>query len=72
MGVQNFVGNLAGMIAPFATGIMIDRTGHYAWAFVVAGVVTFAGAAAWGWLIPTVEPIAWRERAPPGAGPAAG
>jgi MFS family permease len=72
MGVQNFIGNVAGMVAPFATGIMIDRTGHYASAFVVAGLVTFAGAAAWGWIIPRVEPIAWRGHAAGSAGPTPG
>jgi MFS family permease len=72
MGVQNFIGNVAGMIAPLATGVMIDRTGHYASAFVVAGLVTFAGAAAWGWIIPRVEPIAWRGHAAGSAGPTPG
>jgi MFS family permease len=60
VGVQNFFGNLAGF-APYATGVMVDHTGHYALAFLVAGAVTFAGAAAWGWMIPKVEPLAWRD-----------
>jgi hypothetical protein len=60
VGVQNFFGNLAGF-APYATGVMVDRTGHYALAFLVAGAVTFAGAAAWGWMIPKVELLAWRD-----------
>jgi MFS family permease len=60
VGVQNFFGNLAGIVAPYATGWMVDRSGHYGWAFLVAGAVTFAGAAAWGWMIPKVEPLAWR------------
>jgi MFS family permease len=62
VGVQNFFGNLAGIVAPYATGLMVDRSGHYGWAFLVAGVVTFAGAAAWGWMIPKVEPLAWRDQ----------
>ena len=61
VGVQNFFGNLAGIIAPYATGLMVDRSGHYGWAFLVAGAVTFAGAAAWGWMIPKVEQQAWRD-----------
>jgi MFS family permease len=59
VGVQNFFGNLAGIVAPYATGWMVDRSGHYGWAFLVAGAITFAGAAAWGWMIPKVEPLAW-------------
>jgi MFS family permease len=61
VGVQNFFGNLAGIIAPYATGLMVDRSGHYGWAFLVAGAVTFAGAAAWGWMIPKVEAQVWRD-----------
>jgi MFS family permease len=61
VGVQNFFGNLAGIVAPYATGLMVDRSGHYGGAFLVAGAVTFAGAAAWGWMIPKVEPLAWSE-----------
>jgi len=37
---------------------------------MVAGAITFAGAAAWGWLIPKVEPLAWRDELRPGAGSA--
>jgi MFS family permease len=61
IGVQNFFGNLAGIVAPYATGLMVDRSGHYGWAFLVAGTVTFAGAAAWGWMIPKVEQQVWRD-----------
>jgi MFS family permease len=61
VGVQNFFGNLAGIVAPFATGLMVDRFGLYDWAFFVAGAITFAGAAAWGLLIPKVEPLVWSE-----------
>jgi MFS family permease len=61
VGVQNFFGNLAGIIAPYATGLMVDRSGHYGWAFLVAGAVTFAGAGAWGWMIPKVEQQTWRD-----------
>jgi len=61
VGVQNFFGNLAGIVAPYATGLMVERSGQYAWAFLVAGAITFAGAAAWGWMIPRVETLAWRD-----------
>jgi len=32
-GVQNFAGNIAGAVAPKLTGILLDRTGHFYWAF---------------------------------------
>lgn len=63
MGMQNFFGSLAGIIAPFATGLIIDRYGNYDLAFGLASAVTFAGAAAWGLLIPRVEAITWRADA---------
>jgi len=63
MGIQNFFGALAGIIAPLATGLIIDRYGNYDLAFGLASVVTFAGAAAWGILIPRIEPINWHADA---------
>ena len=59
IGMQNFVGNLAGIVTLPVTGMLVDRFGNYGWAFAVAGAVTFLGAAAWGWIIPKVEPIEW-------------
>ncbi len=65
-GVQNFVGNLAGFV-PWLSGFLVDRSGNYGSAFIAAGAVTFLGAAAWGWMIPKVEPIQWRDSGAPGA-----
>lgn len=71
MGMQNFFGNLAGIIAPFATGLLIDRYGNYDLAFVLASAVTFAGAAAWGLMIARVEPIKWQGNPDASVAPAA-
>ena len=39
MGMQNFVGNLAGAVAPALTGFLVERTGHFYWPFfITAGV----------------------------------
>ncbi len=43
VGVYNFVGNMAGVLAPLATGILIDRTGSYTPAFVLAALLIAAG-----------------------------
>ena len=40
IGVQNFVGNLAGIVALPLTGMLVDHFGGYGWAFGVAGGVT--------------------------------
>ena len=62
MGVQNCLGNLAGIVAPLATGIVVDRTGQFFWAFIVAGAVAFLGVIGWVVLIPRVETLEWSPR----------
>jgi dipeptide/tripeptide permease len=37
-------GNIFGMIAPIATGIVIGATGSYDWAFGIAGILLLVGA----------------------------
>jgi MFS family permease len=59
MGVQNFVGNLAGVVAPSVTGLVVDYTGGFYWAFAIAAGVTLLGCLAFGVLIPRIEPIDW-------------
>ena len=59
MGIQNFVANLAGVTAPVITGLVVDRTGSFAWAFVIAAVMTLMGAFAFALVVRRVEPIDW-------------
>ena len=59
VGVQNAIGNLAGIVAPIVTGALIDWTGRYNIAFLVTGGVAMAGAGSWLLLVRRVEPIAW-------------
>jgi sugar phosphate permease len=35
-GLQNCVANLAGVVAPLITGIVVERTGHFFWAFAIS------------------------------------
>jgi nitrate/nitrite transporter NarK len=49
-GIQNFGGNVAGIIAPWLTGAIAYRTGSFAPAFVLCGFVLTAGALAY-WLL---------------------
>src|SRR5258708_350106 len=39
-GIQNFVGNLGGAVAPALTGFILGRTGHYFWAFTITSTFT--------------------------------
>jgi MFS family permease len=59
MGVQLTVGNLAGIIAPALTGLLIDRAGGFPAAFAVCGFTWILGIAAWGFIIERVEPLDW-------------
>ena len=59
VGIQNAVGNLAGIVAPVVTGTLIDWTGQYNMGFLVAGVIAIAGAGGWLLLVRRVEPISW-------------
>lgn len=59
MGIQNAIGNLAGIVAPVVTGMLVDWTGRYTLGFLVTGVVGVAGAGSWFVLVREVEPIAW-------------
>ncbi|HEV2364977.1 MAG TPA: MFS transporter [Caulobacteraceae bacterium] len=60
--LQNFLGNLAGLIAPALTGLIVDKLGGFTWAFVVAGLAALAGAAAWGLVIHKIAPLEWSHR----------
>ena len=66
-GLQNFVGNMAGIVAPALTGWILDRTGEFYWAFVVTVAVALSGVAAWVFLVGRVEPVSWRRELPAAA-----
>lgn len=54
VGVQNAVGNSAGIIAPIVTGIIIDRTGLYLNAFYVTAAVCVIGSLCWALFVPKI------------------
>jgi ACS family D-galactonate transporter-like MFS transporter len=49
-GIENFAGNLAGILAPLVTGFLISRTGSYLPGFAVAAIILIAGLLSY-WLI---------------------
>lgn len=59
-GVQNFIGNLAGIVAPWLTGLILTKTGRFLWAAAITSLVCLLGALAWSFLIERVEPVAWK------------
>ena len=64
-GIQNFVGNFAGAIAPALTGFLLDRTGNYLWAFAITAAVLSIGALSWLFIVGPVEAVAWNKTARP-------
>jgi MFS family permease len=59
MGVQNGMGNVAGIIAPLVTGFVVDRTGQFSAAFAIAAAISLTGVVSWGLIIRRVAPVAW-------------
>lgn len=62
-GVQNFIGNMAGWVAPVLTGFIVDRTGRFEWAFFITAGVAWCGAISWGLIVGRVEPVNWEQSA---------
>jgi MFS transporter, ACS family, D-galactonate transporter len=62
-GLQNFLANLAGVVAPAVTGFVVDRTGQFFWAFAVSAAVVLIGATIYVFVLGRVEPVDWRAHA---------
>ncbi len=60
-GFQLFVGNLSGIVAPAVTGLVVQRTGHFFWAFVILTGVALIGGVSWIFLVGPLEPVVWRR-----------
>lgn len=60
IGIQNFCGNLAGILAPAITGLLVASTGNYTLAFLLACLVNGLGILGWGIILPRVQPVTWR------------
>ena len=60
--VQNGVGSLAGITAPIVTGVTMDCSGGFTWAFLVAAGIILIGLYCWGVVIGTVAPVVWDIR----------
>jgi len=58
-GLQNFVGNLGGAVAPALTGYLLDRTGNFYWPFFITAAVAGLSAIAWSLVVGPIEPVNW-------------
>ncbi len=53
-GVQNFVGNIGGILAPLVTGALIQWTGSYVISFFIVGVCLLVGIVAYVFMVPSL------------------
>jgi MFS family permease len=58
--VQNFFANLGGISAPAITGVVVDQTGSFGSAFLIAAAVALLGVFAFGVIVRRIEPVAWQ------------
>jgi len=59
VGVQNSLGNLAGIVAPALTGFIVESTGHFTTAFVLAAGVSMLGLVGWVFMVPRIAELRW-------------
>jgi MFS transporter, ACS family, D-galactonate transporter len=58
-GLQLFVGNLSGVVAPAVAGFLLDRTGRFFWPFMIVSLVSWMGALSWIFVVGPIEPVEW-------------
>ena len=61
-GLQNFLGNLAGWIAPVVTGLVVDKTGRFLWAFMITSVIALLGSLSWVFIVGALRQVDWSTR----------
>jgi MFS family permease len=59
--VQNGIGNLSGIAAPWLTGVLVQQTGSFYLPFLVSAVIALAGAFFWTMVVGKVEGVQWHR-----------
>jgi len=59
VGIQNTCGNVAGILAPAITGVLVDATGQFASAFALAGLINVLGVIGWVFVLPKIRRLDW-------------
>jgi ACS family D-galactonate transporter-like MFS transporter len=65
VGIQNCIANIAGLVAPLLTGILVDRTGNFVLAFALTAAVCAGGGLAWIFGIGPISQLDWARRSRP-------
>lgn len=61
VGVQNFIGNLGGAVAPVLTGFLLGRTHSYDWPFLITAAVAWIGGLSWWFVVGPLEQVNWEK-----------
>ncbi len=56
-GIMNFLNNMMGVVAPIATGFIVQLTGSFVGAFLVAGIVLIVGIFSYVFVLGDLTPI---------------
>jgi MFS family permease len=59
VGIQNCLGNIAGIVAPALTGVIVERSGSYTYAFAATAAAALLGAFGYGVIVQRVTPVIW-------------
>ena len=59
VGLQNGVGNLAGVIGPALTGFLVDRTGHFQVAIALTAIMSLLAAINYVFFVGPLKQVAW-------------
>lgn len=59
--LQNGIGNVSGILAPWLAGFIVERSGSSKLAFVISAFIAVAGAVIWGSLVGRVEEVHWKK-----------
>jgi MFS transporter, ACS family, D-galactonate transporter len=59
--LQNGIGNLSGIVAPWLAGSIAEASGSSKLAFVISALIAIAGAVVWGVVVGPVEEVRWRK-----------
>jgi len=60
--LQNGIGNISGIIAPWLAGAIVETSGSSKLAFVISAMIVLAGALFWGLGVGRVEQVPWTGR----------
>lgn len=63
-GMQCAFGNLSGAVTSALTGLVLDRTGHFFWAFAIAAGFSCMGVLSWAFVVGRIEPVQWEQKNP--------